>query len=196
MHLCEMVVFMMKFKKVFIILITISLSCIIFCFIQFYSDVNIKLVNTNWWIKHHRYKKDHEIVYAVTETKHTIEFEQYLLKEEATTEIVINKNTNFILSFHSNAIMLYKWHITNELRKDSVQYLNDEYIEPVNYFETFMAVVHPEKGENWRRINYYFKNINGNEIINFENSNSNEKLRNGNKSKAKIYNYKIRILSN
>ena len=189
MHLQGGITFIMRSKKVFIILITITLSCTIFCLIQFHSHINIKLFDADWWIKHHRYKKDHKIVYAVTETKHTIKFEQYLLKEKAAAEIVMDKNANFILSFHSNATTSYRWHITNGLRKDSVQYLNDEYIEPVNYFETFMAVVHPKKGENWRRINYYFKNINGNETINFEDSNSNKK------AKAKIYNYQIRILS-
>lgn len=183
---------MVKSKKLFSTLIMAILSCIIFCFIQFHLNMNIKIINSNWWIKHHHYEKNNKIAYIITETEHEIVFKAYVLDEKVPTEIRIDQNTNFILSLHSNPITPFRWRITNEFKENSLLYIKDEYMQPISYTSTLFLLLNPKKGENWQRLNYYFKNINGNEIVHLQNSHIQDEL----KDRFQIRDYTLKIVSN
>ena len=80
--------------------------------------------------------------------------EQYLINDNDTLDLVVPKESNFIISLYANRIISYTWNIKNELNNDIIEFENRSWIE-ISAPKSYKG----QDGLNYDRQNFYFKSI-------------------------------------
>lgn len=80
--------------------------------------------------------------------------QQYLINNKQILDLVIPKESKFIISLPANRIITSTWNIKNELKNDVIEFLDRSWIEIGT-----PKLQKGQEGMNYDRQNFYFKSI-------------------------------------
>ncbi|MBZ9637434.1 protease inhibitor I42 family protein [Clostridium sp. FP1] len=139
---------MKKFMKKILPLVFIVV--LLFIYILYYnSKTVIYMGKSNSILKNHKYNS--QLVYIIRFQTPFTEFGQYQLNKNENVDLIIPKDTEFIVSLSSSISRPYKWRIAQVKDNKILEYKGDNFIEPYDFKFTSL------KGNSNRRQNISFK---------------------------------------
>lgn len=132
-----------KFSLVFI-------AVLLFLYVLYFNSSTVLYMGkSNVILKSHKYNS--QVAYIIRFEPPFTKFQQYQINKYASLDLIVPKDTEFIVSLCANVTITYKWEI--DMVKDSkiLEYKKDNFIEP--YEIKFTSL----KGDSNRRQNFLFK---------------------------------------
>lgn len=153
-------------KKLTLILIIVFIALLFLYILYFNSETVVYIGKSNTALKNHKYKissDDSEIAYIIKYNSPITKFEHYKINKNENLDLVISKDTEFIVSLCSNITRPYKWEINQGTDSKILEYKGNNFIEPYDFKFT------SQKGYSNKRQNFNFKaKVAGNEKLVFK----------------------------
>lgn len=115
--------------------------------VLYVGKINTALVN-------HKYVRSYDgsqILYLIKIDGTLAKFEQYKVDKNQSLDLVVAKDTEFIVSMAANSIRPYKWVISDVNENKNLEYKGDNFIEPPSFTSL--------KGDSNRRQNLFLKAV-------------------------------------
>ncbi|MGH4126039.1 MAG: hypothetical protein ACREV6_24295 [Clostridium sp.] len=133
-------------KKLPLVFIVVLLFLYI---LYFNSKTVIYMGKSNAILKNHKYNS--QAVYIIKFQTPLTMFEQYKLNENKNLNLLVPKDTEFLVSLSANITRPCKWEVEQAKYIKNLEYNGDNFIEPYDFKFTSL------KGDSNRRQNLLFK---------------------------------------